>query len=347
MHIRTSFSSYTLPAFLLCRTGYLRKTVYDGLGGAQYCSQHEDTGWGQDEGQHLQSVYPRFRERTPKMCAAAPDRVEADAKFEKRKLGSVYYCPGFSNSIAQDAGTKEKLYRQWAKYWDMSKPYLLQKTPTLDVLFLESMKLDPTVHVMVMGHPLVGHSIVHRPDAGALLAMTVWLDIWANVLGQLADGQVELYAVVNFETLILHHEQVSLELSTAIKEGCGLPQQDTGGHNKDNSRVALRRRLDLREGNSTQFLAPKEKGLKLWEKCETKPLCKQMMEELTPIMAELGYTWDRTATFQTTKNGNGSDDDDDDVTASKVLFSPQNPPAAALVRRMKALAEKYTNTGGT
>ena len=68
------------------------------------------------------------------------------AKFSPQKLGRLYYCPTLVQEITSASGSnnnqkkskqqQQLLAEQWSQHWNMSKPVLIQKTPSFDVLFL-------------------------------------------------------------------------------------------------------------------------------------------------------------------------------------------------------------------
>jgi hypothetical protein len=67
------------------------------------------------------------------------------------------YCvPEDENTGYSQIG--QVLHNQWSKYWNTSATFLLQKTPTLDVHFLELTKVMPTLHVLVIRHPMTSNS---------------------------------------------------------------------------------------------------------------------------------------------------------------------------------------------
>lgn len=135
-------------------TGFLRQTLFDSLG-AEEASMHVNSGKAQDEGQHIQSVYPVYKVRLPKNGNGGRTRCVPEGAIARRNYGKPYYCPSML-SIADDPRKVHTMFAQWAKVWDMDKHFLLQKTPTLDVQFLERAKLGPSFHAVVMGHPLFG-----------------------------------------------------------------------------------------------------------------------------------------------------------------------------------------------
>ena len=101
-------------------TGVLRKTVFSALGN-EHASIHSGTGKSQDEGQHLENVYPRFQERMKSGLCISGNMTLA------QKCAISYRCPELLLSIAPDPAKRKRLHREWSSYWDMSKTFLIQK----------------------------------------------------------------------------------------------------------------------------------------------------------------------------------------------------------------------------
>lgn len=101
-------------------------------------SAFENTGVSEEEGQHLQNVYP------PAHKLGGPGRF------------------GFHRDASMDEThplcTKEnaaKLFAQWSPHWDLSKDYLLEKSPPnlLRTRFLQGLFPDSTF-LILLRHPV-------------------------------------------------------------------------------------------------------------------------------------------------------------------------------------------------
>ena len=93
----------------------------------------------EDEGQHLQDVYPRIRVYGGMgrfANAAAAHLTEA--------------------SPLASAASAQRLLAAWSPYWDLERPYLVEKSPSNLIMtrFLHAMFPDARF-VMVMRHPIV------------------------------------------------------------------------------------------------------------------------------------------------------------------------------------------------
>jgi len=94
----------------------------------------------------------------------------------------------------------------------------------MDVLFLETMKLHPTVHVIVMRHPFAWYWPFDTLDAALVekptFQPTIWLNVWTHILEQLSNKSIESFAVVNYEALIQNRTKVSEKLANVIQSEC-------------------------------------------------------------------------------------------------------------------------------
>ena len=175
----------------------------------------------------------------------------------------------------------------------MSATFLIQKTPTLDVHFLERTKVLPTLHVMIIRHPMTSNSPGHKWMGLG------WLDAWAHTLEVLASGEIEWYAVVPYEALVQYHEVVVREMLEVLRSGIlrlGVDFQING-----RASLALtkpletcgsnNRRLELHASNSTvTFLTPKSASISLWKTCNSDQKCNTFLKQLTSdIFPSFGY----------------------------------------------------------
>ncbi|HLB06983.1 MAG TPA: sulfotransferase, partial [Alphaproteobacteria bacterium] len=71
-----------------------------------------DTGVPEDEGQHLQTVYP------------PAGKLGGPGRFGFHRGGHITE----TSSLVSKANA-QKLFDEWARYWDLEKPVLLEKSP--------------------------------------------------------------------------------------------------------------------------------------------------------------------------------------------------------------------------
>jgi hypothetical protein len=96
------------------------------------------TGVPEDEGEHLQSVYPD--------------------SWEHGSVGRFGFAPAAHLTEASPLVTDENrrtLFDEWAPHWDLSRPYLLEKSPPnmLKLRFLEAM-FPRSRAVVILRHPV-------------------------------------------------------------------------------------------------------------------------------------------------------------------------------------------------
>lgn len=101
-------------------------------------SGFHETGAPEDEGQHLQTVFP------PAKAYGGPGRFGFDKEAhltEKSKLVT--------------AENREKLFKEWSRHWDLSKPYLLEKSPPnlIRTRFLQAMFTN-SCFIVIYRHPI-------------------------------------------------------------------------------------------------------------------------------------------------------------------------------------------------
>ena len=111
---------------------------------ARWLAQHpevsgfRDTGVWEDEGQHLQTVYP------PAKPLGGPGRFafHRDARLTER------------SPLATPA-SRDQLLREWQPHWDLSRPVLVEKSPPnlMRMRFLHALFPEATF-LMIVRHPV-------------------------------------------------------------------------------------------------------------------------------------------------------------------------------------------------
>jgi hypothetical protein len=101
-------------------------------------SGFHNTGAPEDEGQHLQSVYPRGRE------FGGPGKFA----FERGAYLSEI------SPLLTDAN-REKLFSEWSLHWNLSKPVLMEKSPPniIRSRFLQAM-FPESYFIFLVRHPI-------------------------------------------------------------------------------------------------------------------------------------------------------------------------------------------------
>jgi hypothetical protein len=97
-----------------------------------------DTGVSEDEGQHLQDVYPRIR------------RYGGMGRFANAPAAHLT-----ADSPLATPANAARLVASWSPYWDTSKPYLLEKSPANLIMggFLQAL-FPGSALVVVIRHPI-------------------------------------------------------------------------------------------------------------------------------------------------------------------------------------------------
>ncbi len=102
------------------------------------CSGFTNTGVPEDEGQHLQSVFKAAK------YFGGPGKFGFDR-------GS--FLDSSSNLISNI--NREKLFNEWSKYWDLSKDFLVEKSPPniVRTTFLQEM-FSNSYFITIIRHPI-------------------------------------------------------------------------------------------------------------------------------------------------------------------------------------------------
>ena len=102
-------------------------------------SGFKNVGVPQDEGQHLQTVFPTGK------VFGGPGRFGFDPRAH---MDEHHPLAGRSNAI--------KLSQEWARYWDLTKPMLVEKSPPTIMRMRFFQKLFPAGRfVLIFRHPII------------------------------------------------------------------------------------------------------------------------------------------------------------------------------------------------
>jgi hypothetical protein len=109
------------------------------IAGHPEVSAFQATGVPQDEGQHLQDVYP-----------TAAD-LGGPGRFAFGEAGHLT-----ESSPRVSAATGSRLWTAWAPYWDLAKPVLLEKSPPnlTKTRFLQALFPHESYFLVVIRHPI-------------------------------------------------------------------------------------------------------------------------------------------------------------------------------------------------
>ena len=148
-------------------------------------SGFHDTGVPEDEGQFLQSVFPAAR------VFGGPGRFGLARKAHLTE-----------NSSLVTSENREKLFSDWAKYWDLSKQYLLEKSPPnlIHTRFLQAL-FPNSYFVVILRHPIpVSLSTSKWTDCSLDSLVKHWLH--CHDLFEVDRPHLKRVLVVRYEDLI-------------------------------------------------------------------------------------------------------------------------------------------------
>jgi hypothetical protein len=101
-------------------------------------SGFRDTGVPEDEGQHLQTVFP------PGKSYGGPGQFGFDQAAHLTEESQLI-----------TSGNREKLFQEWSRYWDLRKTFLLEKSPPnlIRTRFLQAM-FPRSSFIVILRHPV-------------------------------------------------------------------------------------------------------------------------------------------------------------------------------------------------
>ena len=95
-----------------------------------------------------------------------------------------------------------------------------------------------------------------------------------------------------------------------------------------------RRRLELRNvTNLSVNHSLRSKDVDKWDSCEHVPLCRSLMRDLSAVIGEFGYSWDRNLFYNPNLY----------VCDNGILYSPENLPKKEVVQKLTQLSDEYTH----
>lgn len=154
-----------------------------------------ETGVAEDEGQHLQDVYPRIR---------AYGGMGRFARAPQAHLTEA--------SALVSSANAQRLIAAWAPYWDLDRPLLLEKSPGNMIMgrFLQAL-FPGSAMIVVMRHPVVTalalqkwNPLVVARNGRRRTTLLGRVDHWVRAYGLLREDLPELrrVEVVRYEDLV-------------------------------------------------------------------------------------------------------------------------------------------------
>lgn len=178
-------------------------------------SGFEKTNVFKDEGQHLQTVYPPAW----KFGGLGKFGFDTAAYLDEK---SALVTPQ----------NKTKLWNEWSKHWDLSKPFLIEKSPPnlIRMKFLQTM-FPQTHFIVIMRHP-IAVTLATKPwsktSIGNLLEH--WLICYHKFLED--RNQVKNITLFTYEELIQNPTKVLNDLSAFIGTDLSLKNNKLSNNNE-------------------------------------------------------------------------------------------------------------------
>jgi hypothetical protein len=179
--------------------------LHDELSGHPLVSGFRNTGVPQNEGQHLQSVYPAAYEY------GGPGRFSF---FKNAHLDE--------NSDLITPQNRLKIHEQWEKYWDSGKSYFLEKSPPnlIRTRFLQ--ELFPNSHfITLLRHPVAtGYALKKWSNDSMFRKIQHWVHAHRILIEDVPH--LKHHHFIRYEDLVKTPETVL----SAVYSAVGLPFHD-------------------------------------------------------------------------------------------------------------------------
>ena len=173
-----------------------------------------NTGVEEDEGQHLQTVFP------PAIALGGPGR-----------FGFARGAHLTEKSALITLNNREKLFGEWATYWDLHRPYLLEKSPPnlIRTRFLQAM-FPNSYFIVITRHPV---AVALATRKWAPLNLSPLIDHWLYCHGLFEKDRrhVRNVLTVRYEELI---EATQDQLSQICRFLGLVPHKSQGLNSKGN-----------------------------------------------------------------------------------------------------------------
>ncbi|MGO9085967.1 MAG: sulfotransferase family protein [Candidatus Sulfotelmatobacter sp.] len=148
-------------------------------------SGFRDTGVPEDEGQHLQTVF------LPAKSHGGPGR-----------FGFVPEAHLTEKSALITPQNRQRLFQEWSKHWDLSKPCLLEKSPPNLIRTRFFQGLFPSSHFIVITRHPVAASLATRKWANSSLELLIEHWVHCHNLFELDRPLLHHVHVLKYEDLI-------------------------------------------------------------------------------------------------------------------------------------------------
>jgi len=171
------------------------------LGAHPQVSAFHDTGVKEDEGQHLQDVYPSARTYGGAgRFALAPETHLTET------------------SPLATSDNARRMFASWSEHWDLSQPVLVEKSPPNLVMSRFLQKLFPDARfLMIVRHPAVVAMSTSKWAPGTSIADLVehWLVAHETFLAD--AGRLRAVRVVKYERMLAEPKETLGELAAYLE----------------------------------------------------------------------------------------------------------------------------------
>ncbi len=191
--------------------------VYQLVGSHPDVSRLTNTGVPEDEGQYLQSVYPKGTE------------LGGPAKFGLDPRGRL------TESSPLVEAARAELFKAWAPYWNLSKPVLCEKTPhnIMRARFLQSV-FPNSSFIFVSRHPIAYALAIRKWENNHKIPLSISIRNWIACYRAMTEDLPHLKRamVVRYDEMAhapvewCHRIELFLELKPGMNAG-----MFRGGHN--------------------------------------------------------------------------------------------------------------------
>jgi len=253
-------------------TGILQRQLISAAG-TEDSSWFHDTGIPEDEGYHLTKALPLLHLYYPTACSRKNEvDVAVDFGLCPRQLDKFTTC---------NEKTTAMVLRDWGRYWNVSKPFLFQKTPNMKMWILDRCLPKLTIHVMSLRHPLFWRfnrlrdkRCTARNLPRRLCHVFWWLQIWEALFEYQFFGLQDRVFVVQYESL--HGRSDNLKF---VRGACNMSNQ------------VERRQLNLKEGGTwNESFVWKTEDMIWWKACLADPVCNRCLKAGEVGANALGYS---------------------------------------------------------
>lgn len=180
-------------------------------------SAFTNTGVKEDEGQHLQDVYPAARQ------FGGAGRFASDPAAHLTELSPLV--------SRQNA---ERLIHQWQRHWDQARPVWLEKSPPNLIMMRFLQQLFPSaLFVIVVRHPIVVALSTSKWTGMTSLDALVEHWLHAHEICRADAPQISRLRIVRYEHLVEKPDEVLPEVASFVGLSAPIPTESLDSRRSD------------------------------------------------------------------------------------------------------------------